>query len=578
MVSQSDSKDDLTREPPLRPVRMRLDPGNLQLGKYRILGEVGRGGMAEVFLAVAQGLSGFNKLVVLKIIRAEVAEDPDARSMFVDEARLAGRLNHPNVVHTLEVSEDAGRPILVMEHLDGQPLSSILRRCQRDEKPMPMAMGLRVLAEALQGLHYAHTLKNFDGTPLRLVHRDVSPQNIFVTFDGQIKVLDFGIAKAAISSSETRAGVMKGKAAFMAPEQVSGESINHRADIYSTGVVLWQLVTGQQWWKGKAQGQILLTVLNGDVPKPSDVCENVDADLEAICLKAMEVDPSKRFQSALEMHDAIEAAIDARSSVSTRDVGAFVANLFKDEREMLSRTLETELKSLSEAGYRTQTGTLSHPHSEDSQSSIRSVNSDASLSGMRLSRRPEKRKGAAVIMAVVGLAILAGATALLLRTPPETVASAEQMSAPSEPSNPPPPALSLEATKPMVPAASCTIAVKAIPSNATISIDGKPMKDNPSTLHVVQDGKVYSIHAHAPGFVPRTVEVAALRDASFVVELEPVRTGGVVPRVLDPKAPEPVVQEQPPASPPEAKPPAEKKEDPKSARDRIKELDTTSPW
>lgn len=560
----------------LRPVRPDLEVAALQLGKYRILGEVGRGGMADVYLAVAHGLSGFNKLVVLKVIRSEVAEDADAREMFVNEARLAGRLNHPNVVHTLEVGEEGGRPILVMEHLDGQSLHAVLRRCRRDDKAMPVQMALRILAESLQGLHYAHALKDFDGSPLRLVHRDVSPQNIFVTYDGQIKMLDFGIAKAAITSAETRAGVMKGKAAYMAPEQVSGESIDHRADIYSTGVVLWQLLTGQQWWKGKPQGQILLTVLNGDVPKPSAVCEGVDKDLEAICLKAMEVDPDKRFQTALDMHDAIETALNSLPSVSTRDVGTFVAGLFEDEREMLGRTLETELRSFSESGAQRHRGGIANSHSvEDSQGSIRSVNTDSSLLESPVSSEPNSNRRVLIFgMAAAALALVASIGWMTLRTPAKPVVPVNEVAALSVA---PPPPVPTPAT-PALPAsakplASCTFVIKATPKNAKVTLDGAPLSGNPATAHVLQDGKVHAVHADAPGFHPRTVEITAVRDAEFVVELDAIRTGG--PRRTAPEPPPTTTPTQPP---PAASPPKPPKEDPKSARDRIKELDTSSPW
>ena len=577
MASHPDSIDDPKPESGLRPVRQDLDLGNLQLGKYRILGEVGRGGMADVYLAVAQGLSGFNKLVVLKVIRAEVAEDPDARAMFVNEARLAGRLNHPNVVHTLEVGEEAGRPILVMEHLDGQPLNAVMRRCRRDNSSMPMHMALRVLAESLQGLHYAHTLKDFDGTALRLVHRDVSPQNIFVTYDGQIKMLDFGIAKAATTSSETRAGIMKGKAAYMAPEQVSGESIDHRADIYSTGVVLWQLLTGQQWWKGKPQGQILLTVLNGDVPKPSAVCESVDPDLEAICTKAMEVDPDKRFQTALEMHNAIEAALDARPPASTRDVGAFVAGLFEDERETLGRTLETELRSFSESGHhRSRNRTFSSPSVDDSQGSIRSVNTDSGALEGRAPAPEQKRRGAAIAIVALGLVVVAGVGWIVLRTPPKVVvATTEVASAVATPVTTPEPVLSAAQLPTSQPASSCTFLIKAIPKNATIALDGAVLKGNPVSTQVVQDGKAYMVRVEAPGFTSRTVEVTAARDAEFVIELDAIRAGGGAVRRPPEEPPSPTAHEPPP--PPPTKPPPPK-EDPKNARDRIKDLDTSSPW
>jgi eukaryotic-like serine/threonine-protein kinase len=534
--------------------------------------------MADVYLAVAHGLSGFNKLVVLKVIRAEVAEDADARNMFVDEARLAGRLSHPNVVHTLEVGEETGRPILVMEHLDGQALYAAIRRCKRDEIKLPIEYGLRILAESLRGLQYAHSLKDFDGTPLHLVHRDVSPQNIFVTYDGQIKMLDFGIAKAAISSSETRAGMMKGKAAYMAPEQVSGEAMDHRADIYSAGVVLWQLLTGKQWWKGKPQGQILLTVLNGDVPKPSAFCDDVDEVLEAICTKAMSVNPAKRFQSANEMLEALEAALDTRGNVSARDVGKFVADLFEDEREMLGRTLETELRSFSESGSHRHRAQALSTSVDDSQGSIRSVNTDSSLIDSEAAQDESSGKRRMMfVFAAVALFAVAGIGWLVLRSP------GQKPIAPVVASAPPEPVVSVEApvvtSAPVVasaaPVSSCIFSIKAQPKNAKIFLDDKELKGNPVDANVLRDGKVHAVRAEAPGFVTRTVEIPADRDAKFVVDLDRIYTGRGAPP--PPKAPKTAATTAapPPPPPPTKKPP---EEDPKTARDRIKDLDTSSPW
>lgn len=566
----------------MRPVGQDLDLNALLLGKYRVLGEVGRGGMADVYLAVAHGLSGFNKLVVLKVIRAEVAEDADARNMFVDEARLAGRLSHPNVVHTLEVGEEDGRPIPVMEHLDGQALYASIRRCKRDEIKLPIEHGLRILAESLRGLQYAHTLKDFDGTPLHLVHRDVSPQNIFVTYDGQIKMLDFGIAKVAISSSETRAGMMKGKAAYMAPEQVSGEPMDHRADIYSAGVVLWQLLTGKQWWKGKPQGQILLTVLNGGVPKPSEFSDDVDEALEAICSKAMSVDPAKRYQSAEEMLDVLEAALDERGNVSARDVGKFVADLFEDEREMLGRTLETELRSFSESGsHRNRARELSAASVDDSQGSIRSVNTDSNLIDSEGGRDESsgKRRMMMVVFAAVALFAVAGIGWLVFRSPgQEPIAPVVVATAPPEP------VVSVEApaetSAPVVasaaPVSNCLFTITAEPKNAKIFLDGREMKGNPVDANVLCDGRLHAVRAEAPGFVARTVEIPADRDAKFVVDLDRVYTGrGAPPPPKDTKTAS-TATTPPPPPPPTKKPPPE--EDPKTARDRIKDLDTSSPW
>src|SRR5512133_824440 len=211
----------------------------VSLGKYRLLAELGHGGMAQVFLALAKGVAGFNKLVVIKQIHAELAEDPDFVRMFLDEARLAARLNHPNVVQTNEVDHDNKRYFIAMEYLEGQTLNRVFNRMGRDPKLLPLGHRLRLVADGLAGLHYAHELKDYDGKALGVVHRDFTPHNIFVTYNGVVKVVDFGIAKALNSSSQTQSGVLKGKVSYMAPEQARGERVDRRADIFSVGMILW---------------------------------------------------------------------------------------------------------------------------------------------------------------------------------------------------------------------------------------------------------------------------------------------------------------------------------------------------
>ncbi|RYE83091.1 MAG: serine/threonine protein kinase [Myxococcales bacterium] len=202
-------------------------------GKYRLVAELGHGGMANVFLAASTGPASVTKLLVLKQIRPEMAGDPAFVEMFLDEARLAARVNHPNVVQTLEVGEASGHYYLAMEFLDGQPLSRIQGREAAEQ--LTLSQRLRILVDALGGLHHAHELRHYDGSSLGVVHRDATPQNIFVTYDGQVKVVDFGVAKAATSSGQTSAGVIKGKLSYMAPEQARGEPIDRRADVFSVG-------------------------------------------------------------------------------------------------------------------------------------------------------------------------------------------------------------------------------------------------------------------------------------------------------------------------------------------------------
>src|SRR5262245_9374885 len=225
--------------------------------------------MADVYLAVSRGPEGFNKLVVIKRLKEGVAADPEVHVMFMDEARLAAKLNHANVIQTHEFGSIDGHRYLAMEYLEGQPLNHLVNRALRRDGPgkLPLGLVLRIVADTLQGLHYAHELCDYDGPPLKLVHRDASPHNVFVTYDGQVKLVDFGIAKAAVRSADTSTGIVKGKISYMAPEQALSHAIDRRADIFSIGVILWELVTGERFWSNLSEVQILQKMAFGEPPR-----------------------------------------------------------------------------------------------------------------------------------------------------------------------------------------------------------------------------------------------------------------------------------------------------------------------
>jgi len=320
------------------------------IGKYRFLVELGSGGMGDVFLAVAQGPKGFNKLQVIKRLRPELAQDPEFLSMFLNEARIAARLNHPNVVQTNEVSEHDDEYFIAMEYLEGQSLYGITKRAQAMQSkggtPFSLAMHLHVLAEACEGLHYAHELTDYDGTPLQLVHRDCSPQNFFVTYDGEVKVLDFGIAKAADSATMTRTGVLKGKVPYMPPEQLDGSNVDRRADIFAVGAMIWEAATGVRLWKGLNDIQIAHRLHQKDIPTPSSFEPSVDKKLEALCMKALAIRPEDRFQTAAELQAALDAYVNKLGGVRRRELGKYVSQLFTDTRRQLRSRLEEELRDL----------------------------------------------------------------------------------------------------------------------------------------------------------------------------------------------------------------------------------------
>src|SRR5262245_37339209 len=229
-----------------------IPPPPASRSRYQVITTLGQGGMARVLLTLSRGPAGVTKLLVVKELKAELKGDPEFLTMFLDEARIAARLNHPNVIQTFEVVSDGEHPLIVMEYLEGQSLSAILGRVGR--KAMPLDVHLHVLAQTAAGLHYAHELKGLDGTLLDVAHRDVSPHNVFVTYDGLVKLVDFGIAKAADSAGLTRAGQFKGKIGYASPEQLGGGGqVDRRTDVFALGVMLWEAVAQRRLTFGEAE-------------------------------------------------------------------------------------------------------------------------------------------------------------------------------------------------------------------------------------------------------------------------------------------------------------------------------------
>lgn len=310
------------------------------LGKYQLVAELARGGMGIVYLAISEGPGGFSKLLIVKELKPDLVSDPSFLQMFLEEARLAARLSHSNIIQTYEVGADEGRHYIVMEYLDGVTLSRVVRKKSPD---FSLDMQVRVICEMLKGLHYAHTLKDFDGAPLGIVHRDVSPQNVFISFDGQVKIGDFGIAKARDSSIETNAGVLKGKPAYMAPEQVAGRA-DARSDVYSAGVMLWEAVARRRMWAGAGELEILSNVIAGTVPSLQEVAPDAPPELVAIIMRALAKDPDQRYPSA----DALLVDLDgylAPRNVTTRAVSEVVEPLFNEERAKKRSVIEAHIAS-----------------------------------------------------------------------------------------------------------------------------------------------------------------------------------------------------------------------------------------
>lgn len=288
--------------------------------------------MAEIFLARAQAIHGFEKQVVLKRILPQHASSEDFIRMFLAEARLAATLHHPNIVQVYDIGEEAGTYFFTMEYIQGQDLRRLVRAARRKQTPIPLAHILHIIMGMAGGLHHAHEKVGSDGRPLGIVHRDVSPSNVLVTYEGDVKVVDFGIAKAAAAQVSTIAGTLKGKIPYMSPEQCRGEVVDRRSDIFSIGTLLWELTTGKRLFAGDNEFAILNRVAKADVPPPSSVRPEYPPELEAIVMRALSVDPENRYPTAIDLQiDLEDFAREARLPVSSARMGRFMRNLFDEE-------------------------------------------------------------------------------------------------------------------------------------------------------------------------------------------------------------------------------------------------------
>ncbi|HEY2745247.1 MAG TPA: serine/threonine-protein kinase [Polyangia bacterium] len=313
-----------------------------RLGRYEILRPLARGGMAELFLARATGIQGFEKLVVLKRILPEMARDAEYMEMFLEEARLAAGLHHSNIVQVYDIGGDAEAPFFAMEYLHGEDVRQILRKAQLLGTRVPVEHALTIAIGVAAGLHHAHGLADGDGRPLGIVHRDVSPHNVAVTFDGGVKLLDFGVAKTRRSASATRHGTLKGKLGYMSPEQCRGDELDRRSDVFAVAILLWEMLTGRRLYGGRSDFGVMKSIVETDAPRPSLVWHDCPPELEAIVMRGLRREREARPQTAEELQLALEAfAREKRLAVSNAGLGHYLRELFGGgaaERAEVERT------------------------------------------------------------------------------------------------------------------------------------------------------------------------------------------------------------------------------------------------
>jgi serine/threonine-protein kinase len=384
------------------------------IGKYVVRRKLAEGGMAELYLAAALGPEGFEKDVVIKRVRPGLADDPGFVRMFIAEARVASRLNHANLVHIFDFDKHQDTYYLAMEYVRGHSLWELRRRCQERGVPVPPTLAAQIGMELARGLAYAHRLTEA-GKPLRLVHRDVTPHNVLLSFDGAVKLTDFGIAKAGGRS--TASGVLKGKFAYMSPEQARGDAVDARTDTFALGVTLWELLTGSRLFEGDGDAAVLRAVQERVIVPPARLNPDVPAALDAAVMRALERDPARRWPSAQDLERALaEFLLGGARALEDTDVGAFLRRLFPEESGVAepaegSRSIPI---SLSSSGSPAARGPTAHGAVTELEEVEPPAPSTAVLSrpvhatperGRRLVLRAAAGVGAVLLAAAVGLVL-----------------------------------------------------------------------------------------------------------------------------------------------------------------------------
>lgn len=474
-----------------------LEPG-YRLDRYELLCKIGQGGMASVWLARTQGKHGFERLVAVKTVLPEHATDAGFRTMLLDEARIAAAIDHPNVARILDVGEDRDVPFLVLEYVAGDSLNRLHRKLAEDDRRIPPELVLRILSDTCAGLHVAHELVGADGTPLGIVHRDISPQNILLSELGIAKLIDFGVAKAAGRlSAETATGIIKGKVAYMAPEQALGLPVDRRADVWAVGAVAYYLLAGKPPFDGANDAARLIRAVSGERPDPLPT--SVPAPIAEVVLRALSREARDRFETAAELRRAMEdAAVSTSLTATPEDVARFCAEHLGEAVRARKKMLERALRAANDRAHaRAVLSGDGAAAADGSGSDLRPAPREEETSAGTIAHgvavveavpRPARRwvvpAAAAGVLALVGAAFAVGsltarapAPVVPAAPPPEVESARSAADAPSatiEPVASAGPALSASASA--APPKAAAKPPARVPSKATSS----PVKTGPS--------------------------------------------------------------------------------------------------
>lgn len=504
-----------------------------KVGRYEVLGQLATGGMAEILLARLSGAGDFNRAVVIKRILPQYAKRPSFVAMFLDEARTIAKIRHPNVVQVHELGEEEGVLFLVLEFVAGENLSSVLKRSVAAEESLDAGLVAWIVAEACGGLHAAHELVTEDGKRQNLVHRDVSPQNLFVGYDGHVKLLDFGVAITEERMARTEAGDLKGKLEYMSPEHARGEPLDRRSDIFAMGIVLYELGTGRRLFKRTSPARTLSAICNEPIIPPSRLTKNFPKALEDVCMRALAKNPADRFATAAEMRLALlDVARDFASPVEAlaERMQRWFPDRIAEKQELLRRVRAGDEVTHVPAG---------------------EVEEKVQVPGMPeepRQTRPVRRKRIAAV-AVVASGLIVGVAAAALRAPTRILRATEQQEAETEAA--PSTVTTAISTSPGSDSNALTgdpasergdkviVHIESRPPGARVMADGREEGVTPLDIHVDRGDTPIRLELQKAGFSPTIQPIVPDADQKLLFSLRPsVRTRvGPLPTKPPPRTP-----------------------------------------
>jgi eukaryotic-like serine/threonine-protein kinase len=495
--------------------------------------------MAEVFLALQEGLGGFEKLVVVKRIFPHFCEDEQFVRMFIDEARLAASLSHPNVVQIQDIRRDADGFFIVMEYLSGETLGFLTERLEERHETIPVPIACRIGADVAAGLHHAHSTTDDEGEPAPIIHRDVTPSNIIVCFNGVTKLVDFGVAKAERRTEDSRPGTLKGKLAYLSPEQVEDRPVDPRTDVFQLGVVLHEMLTGKRLFTGSGEHAIMKAVLAQPIPRPGELAPAVPPALDEVVMAALERQVDRRTASADELRRQLERVLGELGAPSSQhDVADWIRSSFarrhkkrlRIEREsvaqMRSGRPSSEMPAITAAFE--DTAPVGGTSGEPTDPSVVTVLERPGRASSISEPAPRRRRSSAAWIAVLGAVAVTAALVLWLRP-------TRGASRPSRPAVTAPPDAGAVTDRTM-PAATLrdagprvfAVELVAVPAGARIELDGREVGIGEWTAELPVDGTTHRLRVSAEGHETQTI---LFRDAppASTVELAPIPVAPVTP-------------------------------------------------